>query len=120
MFGTAVTVFRAVAIAEALSWVALLAAMFAKYILGLGEGGVPVAGLVHGVLFLAYVAVTLATFRVFGWSYRTLALALAAGVPPLFTWWFEAWALRTGRLDGPGCTGRGGVALVTGERPAMA
>ncbi|MBA0125057.1 DUF3817 domain-containing protein [Haloechinothrix sp. YIM 98757] len=120
MFGKAAAVFRLVAVAEALSWVGLLVAMFAKYVVGLGEGGVPVAGMVHGIMFIAYIVVTLAVFRALDWNARTLLLAVAAGVPPLFTWWFEVWALRSGRLDSPGCVGSGGVALFTVRGPATA
>ena len=111
MVGKAATVFRVVAVAEALSWMALLAGMFVKYVVGFGEGGVPVFGMVHGILFLTYVVTTLALFRVFGWNGKTLLLALAASVPPLCTWLFESWALRRGKFDGPEIDRHAGVAL---------
>lgn len=101
MVGKAATLFRVVAVAEALSWLALLIGMFVKYVIGAGDGGVPIIGMAHGVLFTAYVLVTLAVFRIFRWSFGTLVLALLASVPPMFTWLFEGWALRSGKLDGP-------------------
>ncbi|MGH3951767.1 MAG: DUF3817 domain-containing protein [Pseudonocardiaceae bacterium] len=107
----AATLFRVVAVAEALSWAALLVGMFVKYVVGLGEGGVPVVGMVHGIVFMVYVVVALGVFRVLGWDFKTLAFALLASIPPLFTWFFEMWALRSGMLDGPEREQRGGLAL---------
>lgn len=109
--GKAATVFRIIAVAEALSWAALLAGMFVKYVIEFGEGGVPVIGMVHGILFAVYVVTTLAVHRIFGWDGKTLLLALAASVPPLCTWWFELWALRSGKFDGPEIDRHAGVAL---------
>ncbi|MQA63990.1 MAG: DUF3817 domain-containing protein [Actinophytocola sp.] len=120
MVSKAATLFRVLAVAEALSWVALLAGMFVKYVLGIGEGGVPVVGMVHGIVFLAYVVVTLGVFRVLGWNVKTLMLALVAAVPPLFTWFFEVWALRSGKLDGPQTSQRAGVALYASVREGAA
>ena len=98
---TVAGVFRIVAIAEAVSWALLLAGMFVKWVLGTSEVGVQVAGQVHGAVFVAYVAVTLVTWRVLRWPFGTAFLALAASVPPFTTVWFERWAQRTGRLTAP-------------------
>ncbi|WP_216215814.1 DUF3817 domain-containing protein [Amycolatopsis aidingensis] len=111
MSGKAAVVFRVVAVAEAFSWAGLLVGMFLKYVVELGEGGVPVLGMVHGVMFVLYVLVTLAVFRPLGWRPRILLLALLASIPPLFTWAFEKWALRSGKLDGPRRHLRGGTGL---------
>lgn len=97
------TAFRTVAIAEAISWALLLSAMFCKYVLesepfGLREGGVPVAGMTHGVIFIAYVLTTLVARRAFGWSHKTTLLALVASIPPFFTYVFEVVADRKGLL----------------------
>ncbi len=91
-------VFRAVAIAEACSWVGLLVGMFVKYVVVGNEIGVTVFGPIHGALFVAYGVVALVTARVLRWGLRTTVLALAVSVPPLATLWFERWARRTGRL----------------------
>ncbi|WP_299952975.1 DUF3817 domain-containing protein [uncultured Modestobacter sp.] len=95
---TVARAFRAVAIAEAVSWVLLLAGMFVKRVLNASELGVQVFGPVHGAVFVAYVLVTLLAWRVLRWTPRTAVLALAASIPPLVTIWFERWAHRTGRL----------------------
>jgi integral membrane protein len=93
--------FRAVALAEACSWVGLLAGMFVKWVLQTSERGVQVFGPVHGGVFVAYVLVALVASRVLRWNAGTTLLALAASVPPLVTLWFDRWATRTGRLPLP-------------------
>ncbi|MCF6509824.1 DUF3817 domain-containing protein [Blastococcus sp. MG754426] len=95
---TVTTAFRLVAIAEAITWVGLLAGMFVKWVLQTSEVGVQVFGPIHGGVFVVYVVVALVAARVLRWSLSTTLLALAASVPPLATVWFERWATRTGAL----------------------
>jgi integral membrane protein len=97
---TAATVFRIVAVAEALSWVGLLAGMFVKRVLVSSELGVQVFGPIHGAVFVAYVVVALVAARALRWDARTTVLALVASVPPLATLWLERWASRRGSLPG--------------------
>ncbi|MCV2490171.1 DUF3817 domain-containing protein [Geodermatophilus sp. YIM 151500] len=97
---TVATAFRAVAVAEALSWVGLLAGMYVKYVPATTEAGVQLFGPVHGAVFLVYLLVTVVAARVLRWSAGTTLLALLASVPPLVTVLFERWASRTGRLPG--------------------
>ncbi|MET9260973.1 DUF3817 domain-containing protein [Amycolatopsis sp. NPDC004079] len=112
MSSKAAIVFRVAAVAEALSWLGLLIGMFLKYVVGASnEGGVPVLGMVHGVVFALYVIVSLSVAKPLGWRGKTLVLALLASIPPLFTWLFEKWALRNGKLDGPQRLTHGGVGL---------
>jgi integral membrane protein len=92
------TAFRIVAVAEALSWVGLLAGMYVKYVPQSSEAGVQVFGPIHGGIFVAYVVVTLVASRLLRWNAGTTLLALAASVPPLATVLFERWASRIGRL----------------------
>ncbi|MEY7971691.1 DUF3817 domain-containing protein [Saccharomonospora xinjiangensis] len=121
MSNKAAVLFRVVAIAEAFSWTGLLVGMFLKYVVELGEGGVPVLGMVHGVLFVLYVVTTLAVARPLGWRFGTVVMALLAAIPPLFTWLFEKWALRRGKLDGPERLRHGGTGLfVRGGEDALA
>lgn len=98
--GSVATAFRIVAVAEALSWVGLLAGMYVKYVPQTSEAGVALFGPVHGGIFVAYVVVALVASRLLRWSPRTTLLALAASVPPLATVLFERWASRSGRLPG--------------------
>jgi integral membrane protein len=93
-------VFRALAIAEACSWMGLLIGMLFKYVVVHDPIGVQVFGPIHGALFVGYVVATVVVARPLGWDLRTLVLALGASIPPLCTLWFERWALRTGRLGG--------------------
>jgi integral membrane protein len=104
------TVFRTVAIAEAVSWGLLLVAMFFKWVLdaeplGLAEGGVPVAGPIHGVVFMLYVVSAIVSKLVFRWDGRTLLVALVSSIPPFATVWFERKADREGRLSAPAQAG---------------
>lgn len=97
------TAFRTVAIAEAISWALLLSAMFCKYVtetepFGLREGGVPVAGMTHGVIFIAYLITTIVAAFIFKWRPRTTLLALVASIPPFFTYVFEVVADRKGLM----------------------
>ena len=97
--------FRVVAFGEAVSWVLLLSAMFCKWILesepfGLEEGGVPVAGMVHGAgFFLLYVIMTIVCHFVFRWNVKTTIVALLAAIPPFASIWFERKAVRDGLLE---------------------
>ena len=95
---TAATAFRVVAIAEALSWIGLLAGMYVKYVPETTELGVQVFGPIHGGVFVAYVVVALVASRVLRWSPRLTVLALICSVPPLATVWFERLATRNDRL----------------------
>ena len=95
---TAATAFRIVAVAEALSWIGLLAGMYVKYVPETTELGVKVFGPIHGGIFVAYVVVALVVSRVLRWSPRTTLLALVCSVPPLATAWFERLATRNERL----------------------
>ncbi|MEU4606573.1 DUF3817 domain-containing protein [Kribbella sp. NPDC023972] len=91
--------FRWVAIAEAVSWTGLLIGMLFKYVLSDNELGVKVFGPIHGGIFIVYVLTVLVVRGPLRWSWPVTLAALAASVPPLFTWFFEIWAVRTGRID---------------------
>ncbi|WP_424188910.1 DUF3817 domain-containing protein [Actinokineospora sp. G85] len=104
MFATAAGRFRAVAFAEAVSWIGLLVGMFFKYATDLGEAGVKIFGPVHGAVFVAYLVVALLAAREYRWNKWTTFWALFCSIPPLFTLLFERWALRTGKLDPIGPT----------------
>jgi integral membrane protein len=93
-----VTVFKVVAVAEALSWAGLLVGMYLKHVAGSTEAGVHLFGPLHGGIFLAYVALVLLLARSLRWSPWVVALGLASSVPPFATLVFETWTSRTGRL----------------------
>jgi len=93
------TLFRAIAIAEAISWAGLLFGMYLKYVPESTELGVQIFGPIHGGVFIVYVLSCLVAAWKFGWSIRTLFLALASSIPPFFTYVFEVVADRKGLLD---------------------
>lgn len=73
---------RYVSVGEALSFVLLLVATAVKY--GAGhQQGVQVLGPIHGVLFLAYVALVFVVRSEVGWDTRRTILGLVASVVPL-------------------------------------
>lgn len=90
--------FRALAIAEAVTWALLLTGMFLKYVTETTELGVRVFGMVHGIVFIAYCLVTLIVAVDQRWSLARTVLGLVAAVPPFATLLFEAYADRRGLL----------------------
>lgn len=91
---TPTRLFRAVAIAEAITWTGLLAGMFLKYVTDTTEAGVRVFGMLHGVVFVAYGVVTVVVWVDRRWTVGRGLLALVAAVPPLATLPLEWWAVR--------------------------
>lgn len=87
-------VFRVVAVAEALSWLGLLAGMLVKYVIGQNEIGVKVFGPVHGAMFVAYLVALLWVARAQRWGFGRLVLGAAAAVPPFTSVVFERWVAR--------------------------
>ncbi len=73
--------FRLVALAEAVSYLALLAATVVKRGLN-GPDLVSVLGPIHGILFLVYVVLTLAVREEQGWSAgQTIVVIVASALP---------------------------------------
>ncbi|MEO8179853.1 MAG: DUF3817 domain-containing protein [Deltaproteobacteria bacterium] len=76
------TTFELVAILEGLSFLALLGiAMPLKYLAGLPLA-VRVAGLIHGLAFLAYAKILIEALATREWPTRTVLLGLLAGFLP--------------------------------------
>lgn len=92
------TLFRTVAITEAITWALLLAGMFLKYVTETTELGVQVFGMVHGVVFIAYCLAAVVVSTDQRWSLGRTVLGLAAAVPPFATVPFERYAQRSGLL----------------------
>ncbi|MGV9826675.1 MULTISPECIES: DUF3817 domain-containing protein [unclassified Gordonia (in: high G+C Gram-positive bacteria)] len=89
--------FRFVAILEAITWLALLIAMYFKWVLGHTEA-VRYPGMVHGIVFVAFVLIALATAVSLKWNRWVALLALVSSIPPFGTIVFEWWAARAGHL----------------------
>ena len=91
--------FRAAAIAEAITWTLLIGALILRATTGFALG-VTIAGGIHGFVFLAYgaTAVLLAVNQ--RWHPGVAATAIASAVIPYATIPTEIWLARTGRLEG--------------------
>jgi integral membrane protein len=74
--------FKVIALAEAVSYLVLLAASVAKRTLDAPEL-VAVVGPIHGVIFLAYVALALYVREQLGWTGWTTVMVIVAAVVPL-------------------------------------
>ncbi|TKV28627.1 DUF3817 domain-containing protein [Arthrobacter sp. NamB2] len=94
------TLFRTVAVAEAVTWAFLLAGMFLKYVTRTTEALVPPAGAVHGFVFLCFVATTAFVWINQRWSVVTGILGLASAIVPFATVPYERWIERRGQLTG--------------------
>ena len=77
------TLFTWLARAEVVTWTLLLIGMALKYVTRTTELGVSVFGLVHGVVFLAFVLVTVVLWVDQRWPLREVVLVLACAIPPL-------------------------------------
>lgn len=91
--------FHVLAVAEGLSWAALLFGMFLKWVARTTELGVEIAGPIHGAFFLGYGITALAIWAKLRWPFRVAVLAGLSAVVPFATVWFERWAGRRGYLD---------------------
>lgn len=94
---TPLKAFRFAAIAEAVTWALLLSGMALKYS-DVTELGVRVFGMVHGVVFIAYVLTTVLVAVDQRWSARRSVLTLLASIPPFVTVLADRSAERAGAL----------------------
>ncbi|MFC4224870.1 DUF3817 domain-containing protein [Lysinibacter cavernae] len=93
--------FRLFAFAEAVTWAFLLIAMFLKYVTQTTDAVVPIAGGLHGFVFLSYVLTTSFVWVNQRWSVGRGMLGLVSSVLPFTTIPFELVVDRKGGLDGP-------------------
>lgn len=106
----------AVATAEAVTWTMLLVGMFLKYVTETTEFGVRVGGMAHGVVFIAYVLVTVIVWVDQKWPAKQGAVALASAEPPLVTLWTERWLDRGDHLGASWRLGTKGAAATAPEK----
>lgn len=100
MFRTPKTLFRALAIAEVITWALLISALIARA-LGVTPLVVTIAGGIHGLIFLSYGATAILVALNQRWGIGPAALAIGSAVIPFATVPVELWLARTGRLTGP-------------------
>lgn len=108
--------FTVVATAEAVTWTLLLIGMFLKYVTETTELGVRIGGMMHGVVFIAYVLVTCIVWVDQKWPAKQGVIALASAVPPLLTLWTERWLDRDGHLGRTWRLRTKGAAVTAPER----
>jgi integral membrane protein len=84
---------RYVALAEATTFLVLLVATYIKYAND-SPGGVKVMGPVHGMLFIAYVVITLGVRGAARWSNRTTAGILLGAVVPFGGFAVDRWLAK--------------------------
>lgn len=92
------TLFRRVAVTEAVTWALLLTGMVLKYGTHTTDLAVRVFGMLHGVVFIAYCLSTVLVAVDQRWSRGRLLLGLVSSVPPFATVLFDRYAESRGIL----------------------
>ncbi|MBN9173770.1 MAG: DUF3817 domain-containing protein [Microbacterium sp.] len=99
MFSRPSLLFRTFAIAEAVSWTLLIAALVLRATTDLALL-VTIAGGIHGFVFLCYVATSILVAKNNRWRATSTAVAIAAAIVPYATIPVEIVLHRRGRLAG--------------------
>ena len=99
MFRTPLNLFRFLAVAEAISWTLLIAALIVRATTDLAIA-VTVGGAIHGFVFLSYGATAVLVAMNQRWGVWPTVVAIASAVIPYATIPTELWLHRTGRLEG--------------------
>lgn len=94
------TLFRIFATAEMITWAGLITAIVLRTI-GVTDRAVPVAGGVHGFIFLSYCVTTVFVWVNQRWSAGRGIAGVALAVVPFATVPFERSLEKRGLLDGP-------------------
>lgn len=90
--------FRAISLAEGVSYLVLLGiAMPLKYVAGI-PNAVRIVGMLHGVLFVAFVVGLALAAKAERWGARQITIAMIASLVPLGAFWLER-RLRMKRLQ---------------------
>jgi integral membrane protein len=99
VFRTPHSLFRLLAIAEAISWTLLIAALIIRAVSGWAPG-VTIGGGIHGFIFLSYGATAILVALNNRWRVWPTVVALVSAVVPYATIPVELWLQRSGRLAG--------------------
>jgi integral membrane protein len=92
------TLYKIAALSEALGWTLLIIGIMIRHFYWPGYNiAVPIAGQIHGTLFLIYFAVLITTYTSLRWSRKKFLIAILAGIPPYGSLMFEQWELRIRR-----------------------
>jgi integral membrane protein len=101
MTKTPASVYGVMAVAEMVTWTGLIIAMIARYGFGYDGGLFFVAGLSHGIIFIAYCVTAVVVGVNLRWGVGTTVVALVAAIPPWATFPFDRWLVRHKKLEGP-------------------
>lgn len=93
------TLFRTFATAEAITWAGLITALILRAT-GTTEAAVPIAGGIHGFVFLSYCVVTVFVWVNQRWGWGTGLLGLFLAIVPFATVPFEIALVRRRKLTG--------------------
>ena len=93
------TLFRTLAIAEAITWTLLITALIVRATTGFAFG-VSIGGGIHGFVFLAYGATAVLVAINQRWPVGVTVLAIGSAVIPYATIPTERWLYRNGALEG--------------------
>jgi integral membrane protein len=99
VFRTPSSLFRVLAIAEAISWTLLIAGLVLRSTADLAIA-VTIGGAVHGFVFLSYGATAVLVALNNRWRAWPSAVAIVSAIVPYATIPAELWLARTGRLAG--------------------
>lgn len=90
--------FRIAALSEAFGWTLLITGILINhYHLPGHHFAVPLAGQIHGTIFIAYFGILIAVYSSLEWSRQKFLLAVLAGIPPYGTLVFEQWTAHKRR-----------------------
>jgi integral membrane protein len=92
--------FRVFALLETITWTLLIVGMLLKYVVGVGDWPVSIAGFIHGLVFIAYALQAGVVAVNQRWHLGLAALAVASAVFPYATIPVERWLARRGSLEG--------------------
>lgn len=92
--------YRAVAIAESITWTLLIVGMLLKYVAGLGSLPVLIGGSIHGFVFITYALTAVLIGVNQRWNIPQIVFAVVTAIIPYATIPFDVWLERKGKLDG--------------------
>jgi integral membrane protein len=99
VFRTPLSLFRTLAIAEAISWTLLITGLILRATADLAIA-VTIGGGIHGFVFLSYGVTAVLVAKNQRWGAGPTAIAVGSAIVPYATIPTELWLHRSGRLDG--------------------
>ncbi|WP_104087829.1 DUF3817 domain-containing protein [Arthrobacter sp. GMC3] len=92
--------YRALAIAETITWTLLISAMVLKYVFKVGDWPVSIGGFAHGLVFIGYAMTAVLVGVNQRWRKRLIVGAVATAFVPYLTIPFDKWLEKNSKLDG--------------------